>query len=92
MNNEELFGVIEAMLFAAGAPLEIDKMAEAVEMTYNDFVKELDNFEFMLEKEKRGAPCTSFPFILFPESVPLPLCCTAGSVPPAIRWRLPPPA
>jgi len=54
MNNEELFGVIEAMLFAAGAPLEIDKMAEAVEMTYNDFVKELDNFEFMLEKEKRG--------------------------------------
>ncbi len=54
MNNEELFPIIEAMLFAAGAPLESTKMAEAVEMEYDDFIKALDSFEFMLEREMRG--------------------------------------
>ncbi len=57
MNNEELieiFPIIEAMLFAAGAPLELKKMAEAVEMEYDDFEKTLSSFELMLEREKRG--------------------------------------
>ncbi len=57
MNKEELsglFGIIEAMLFAAGAPLECAKMAEAIEMENDEFLKVLEEFEFMLEREPRG--------------------------------------
>ena len=57
MNNEEfldMYAIIEAMLFAAGAPLECRKMAEAVEMEYDGFMKVLSSFELMLDREKRG--------------------------------------
>ena len=54
MKNEELFPAIEAMLFAAGSPLECEKMAEALELPYDEFMSVLSSFELMLESEKRG--------------------------------------
>ena len=54
MKNEELFPAIEAMLFAAGSPLECEKMAEALELPYDEFMSVLSSFELTLESEKRG--------------------------------------
>ena len=52
--KEEIYPKIEAMLFASGEPVNIEKMAEALEMDKEEFIKVIDLYGDMLKKSDRG--------------------------------------
>lgn len=53
-NKNEIFAVFEAILFASGEPVEIEKIAEAVELSLHDTMKLINEFEAMLKYSERG--------------------------------------
>lgn len=54
MSDIEAQAIIEAILFASGDPLELARIAEALDMDVETAVIELEKFELGLEKRKSG--------------------------------------
>ena len=53
-NEDNDFAAIEAVLFAMGCPVEIDKMAEVMEISPDDFNLLLDKFQRSVNESSRG--------------------------------------
>ena len=53
-NKNEIFASLEAILFAAGEPVEIEKIAEALEIPLHEMMNLITEFERMLEYGERG--------------------------------------
>lgn len=55
MNNEkDIYPKIEAMLFASGEPVKIEKMADILEIEKEEFEKILDSYSDLLKNDDRG--------------------------------------
>lgn len=53
-NEKEIYPKIEAMLFASGEPVNIEKMAEVLEMELDELKKALDLYSDLLKNTDRG--------------------------------------
>ena len=53
-NKNEIFAAFEAILFASGEPVDIEKIAEAIEIPLHETLKLINEFERMLEYGERG--------------------------------------
>lgn len=53
-SEKDIYPKIEAMLFASGEPVKIEKMAEVLEMEKEKFEKALESYSLSLENGDRG--------------------------------------
>lgn len=53
-NEKDIYPKIEAMLFASGEPVKIEKMAEVLETEKEEFEKILENYSETLQNGDRG--------------------------------------
>ncbi len=54
MKKEELFGILESILFALGSPAEFEKLEDALEMTHDEIVDLVTDFMKDFNKKSRG--------------------------------------
>ena len=54
MTKQEVFGILEAILFAMGSPVEVDKLCSVLEEEFGDVSPLLNEFVDTFNKESRG--------------------------------------
>lgn len=54
MKKEELFGILESILFALGSPAEFSRLEDALEMSYGEIVDLVSDFMKDFNKKSRG--------------------------------------
>lgn len=54
MKKEELFGILESILFALGSPAEFEKLEDVLEMTHDEIVDLVTDFMKDFNKKSRG--------------------------------------
>ena len=54
MKKEELFGILESILFALGSPAEFAKLEDALELSYEEVVELVSDFMKDFNKKSRG--------------------------------------
>jgi len=54
MKKEELFGILESILFALGSPAEFSRLEDALEMTHDEIVDLATDFMKDFNKKSRG--------------------------------------
>lgn len=54
MKKEELFGILESILFALGSPAEFEKLEDALELSHDEVVDLVSDFMKDFNKKSRG--------------------------------------
>ncbi|MBR5240034.1 MAG: SMC-Scp complex subunit ScpB [Clostridia bacterium] len=54
MKKEELFGILESILFALGSPAEFSRLEETLELSHDDVVELVSDFMKDFNKKSRG--------------------------------------
>ena len=54
MNNQQIVSALEAVLFASGDPISIDRLSQVIEKTPEEVEKLIKELEIKLEKNKSG--------------------------------------
>ena len=54
MNNQQIVSALEAVLFASGDPISIDRLSQVFEKTPEEVEKRIKELEIKLEKNKSG--------------------------------------